>query len=120
MRAPDADRVARGLIRALEPELRRHLGLTRLDRDLIGELYLSLRQSLSRWERTADRASDQLRLLDELALNTYLIASARPGAGQPGPSLLESLRDVITRAANAGAFETPLWDSEHGEGRGKS
>lgn len=89
------DRRVRHLIRAVEPQLREHLGVSKLDRSLVSDLYLRLREALSRGETSPE----------ELALTIYLVAMAA-GAGQgPDPELLVALRRRLAHTADPEGLE---------------
>lgn len=90
--APELDRRARDLIRTVEPDLRQHLSIDRLDRDLVSELYLQLRAALEGEGREASRA-----LPERLALVVFLVLVARSGEAEIPPALLVSLRRTIAR-----------------------
>ncbi len=94
METRSLDGLALRLIRAMEPALRKHLGDAATDRDLISELYLGLRRSLSEPEHHAEgKPARTSALAHELALTVYMIAAARVSGSEVGPDLLESLQE---------------------------
>jgi hypothetical protein len=96
MEAQEAERLARGLIRATERSFRNHLGTRAQNREFIGELYLSLRRTLSQYEAVGNQRGMETRgIADELALTAYLVAVSRYSDVPVGPALLESLRRAI-------------------------
>lgn len=83
------DRRVRHLIRAVEPQLRQHLGVSKLDRSLVSDLYLRLQETLSRGEARPE----------DLALTIYLVAMAAGSGEGPDPELLVALRRLLEKVA---------------------
>lgn len=103
MEAQEAERLARGLIRATERSFRNHLGTRAQDREFIGELYLSLRRMLSQDDAVGfQRGMEARGIADELALTAYLVAVSRYSDVPLGPALLESLRRAIGETLTGG------------------
>jgi cytochrome c6 len=63
-----------------------------IDNDLLGTLYLSVREVLERGQPAGDDAT-----VDDVALTIYLTVSAWQAGPQPPLALLESLHQVISR-----------------------
>lgn len=90
---------ARHLIRAAEGDLRRYLGLERLGVELVGELYIRVRNVLVR--NLQDEAGDSLstvQLIDDLALAIFLAVVQNEARDSEAPNLLVGLRRSLTRA----------------------
>lgn len=85
------DLLARRIMRAAEEDLRHWLGIAQLDHELLGELYIRVRETLERCPMT-DRAD-----VEELALTIYLTASAWQSKSEAPVELLLSLHQVIER-----------------------
>ncbi len=92
--APELDRQARNVIRALQPVLERWLQAPRLDPSLVGMLYLRTREILR--DPNADGKSPDP-LVDQLALSVYFTAAAWQFRPPPDPQVLPSLREVIAK-----------------------
>lgn len=94
--ATKLDRQARMLIQASEPLLRHWLGVSSLDRTLIGTLYLRQRRILEHWyvTETSDERS-QRNLVEQLAVAMFMTATAWQTAAQPAVDLLSSLREIV-------------------------
>lgn len=88
------DRRVRTLIQSVEPDLRRHLKVERLDRELVSDLYLRLRAVLATVCPEGDEAAVSW-LVECLALTTYLVIVARSEGVEAPPGLLVSLRRSI-------------------------
>ena len=91
----NTDLLARRLIRAVEPELRRHFGMDRLDNDFVGELYVRLRELLVQGNGGVDEVETHRELVDEFAMTTYLVVATRQPGHQAAPELLVSLRRLL-------------------------
>lgn len=96
------DHQARYLIRVAEPELRKHLGVRRLGLDLVGELYVCIQDVLQlTCERAATGPHNTKQVVDEIALQMYLVAAAATESEAPaGPELLPALQRVLSGAMN--------------------
>lgn len=81
------DRLARRLIQAVEKDVRGFLGVPRLEQELVGILYLRLRNLVDSCE--TDGA------VDELALAIFLTVSAWQSPADPPVDLLPSLHQTI-------------------------
>jgi hypothetical protein len=90
-----ADRRARRLIRAVEPDLRAHLEPVLLDSGLVADLYVRLRELLAAHDEEAAGAGSRRDLAEELALTLYLVVSTRQPGGEVEPELLVSLRESL-------------------------
>jgi hypothetical protein len=89
------DRRARRLIRAVEPDLRAHLGSVLLDSGLVADLYIRLRELLAAHGQETEAAGSPRDLAEELALTLYLFVSTRQPGGEVEPDLLVSLRESL-------------------------
>jgi hypothetical protein len=103
----EIDRLARRLIRAAEPGIREHLGLTRLDVDLVGDLYVRIRNILIR-NRTeqASPMDDLSGLVDEIALTIFMTSVADDAGAKAEPELLVELRrslETVLKKSNRAA-----------------
>lgn len=103
------DAMARRLIRAAEEDLRGWIGVRQLDNDLLGTLYLRVREVLENGESAGDQAK-----VDDVALTIYLTASAWQSAGKPPLALLSSLHHVIAKTL---AHESSATSPAEGERR---
>jgi len=104
------DRLARRLMRAIEPELRVHLGEALHDRGLIGELYLRVRDLLAARGQGCLGPGEDRDLAEEVAWILYLVVSTHAPAGERGPALLVALQDSLLTAlagAREGASDAP-------------
>jgi hypothetical protein len=98
-RSPNGlDLLARRLMRAAEEDLRSWLGVAQLDHELLGALYLRLREVL---ERSAKPDDDDT--VQELALAIYLTASAWQSKSDAPVDLLVSLRREISKTLSQDA-----------------
>jgi hypothetical protein len=86
------DVVARRMIRAAEEGLRRWIGVRQIDNDLLGTLYLRVREVLE-----GGQSSDDDGLVEDIKLTIYLTASAWQSGGEPPLDFLSSLHQVIAR-----------------------
>lgn len=84
------DRLARQIIHAADADLRRVLGSTHLDCELVAALYLRLREALQRVQNATEEGA-----IDELALTIYLTTSAWKSDGEIPVDLLTSLHAAI-------------------------
>jgi hypothetical protein len=87
----ELDIIARRLIRASEEDLRRWIGVSRLDNDLLGTLYLRVREVL---ERDQDAADDDL--AEDITLTMYLTAAAWKLREDPQLELLPGLQQMLS------------------------
>ena|SRR6266498_6128729 len=85
------DLLARQVIRAGEEDLRRGLGDVQIDRELLGALYLRVREVLERSD------TDDVATAEELAMAIYFTASAWQPNGDTPVELLMSLHQVVSR-----------------------
>ncbi len=85
------DLLARQVIRAGEEDLRRGLGDVQIDRELLGALYLRVREVLERSD------TDDVATAEELAMAIYFTASAWQPNGDAPVELLMSLHQVVSR-----------------------
>lgn len=90
------DLLARRMILGAEENLRTWLGVAQLDREMLGALYLRLREVLERSPTTFDDDTVQ-----ELALAIYLTASAWQSRSDAPVDLLVSLRKEISKTLSA-------------------
>jgi hypothetical protein len=86
------DVVARRMIHAAEEGLRRWIGAGQIDNDLLGTLYLRVREVLE-----GGQLSDRDGLVDDITLIIYLTASTWQSGGEPPLDFLSSLRQAIAR-----------------------
>ncbi len=107
----DLDCKVRRLIRAVEPDLRHHLAIERLDRELVSDLYWRLRTVLE----SARRPSSEALTPERLALVVFMVLVARPNGAEISPALLVSLRRTLARAT--GESQAPAGRSESGGSR---
>jgi len=84
----ELDAVARRLIRASEEGLRRWIGVTQLENDLLGSLYLRVREVL-------DRETWDDEMVEDLTLTIYLTASAWHTCDEPPLQFLSRLHETI-------------------------
>lgn len=90
---------ARLLLHATEGDLRKHLGSPRLDVDLVGDLYVRIRDVLARAEPAGpERHHHAEQLVDDLALAVYLAVVAKDSRHAAGPGLLVELRRSLEKA----------------------
>lgn len=97
----DPDRQSRRLLNAVQHPLEQFLEVDRLDQELVGNLYLRLRDALTQWQsRDGLRSLVDDALFDELALIVYLTAGAwRSSCGADGTiQVLASLQQSIAAA----------------------
>lgn len=99
------------MIRAMEPDLRHHLAIERLDRELVSELYWRLRAALE----SARGPSSEALTPDRLALVVFMVLVARPNGAEIPPALLVSLHRTLARAT--GESWTPAGRPESGGSR---
>lgn len=92
------DLLARLLIRGAEENLRSWLGVAQLDHELLGALYLRLREVLQRSSTPIDEDTVQ-----ELALAIYLTASAWQSKSDAPVDLLVSLQREISKTLSVNA-----------------
>lgn len=93
------DEFTKRLLRAAAPDLQRSLGVRRLNRELLGEIYLRLREVLGRFEGPLrQEALRQADIVDELALTIYMVASTYDPGRQPSPELLSPLARALDGA----------------------
>lgn len=95
----DLDLVARRLIVAVQDDVVRWCDVPRLEPELVGALYVRLRDIL----RTSPADDD---LLDELALAVYLTVSAWTADGDRIASILPDLRCHIAESMQAANSHT--------------
>lgn len=89
----DIDLQVRRIIRAIEPTLRRHVGIGCDDRRFITDLYWRLRRTL---EEVSDPGAEMPTLdTQRLALDVYLSAATNLQDCQIEPDLLSLIRQVI-------------------------
>lgn len=88
----ELDVVARRLIRASEEGLRRWLGVPQLENDLLGTLYLRVREVLGQ-----ANGSDEDALIEDVTLTIYLTASAWHSRDESPVQFLSSLHEVIAK-----------------------
>ena len=91
------DLLTRRLMRAAEEDVRSWLGVPQLDHELLGALYVRLREVL---ERSAIPSDDDT--VQELALAIYLTASAWQSKSDAPVDLLVSLRREIATTLSPG------------------
>jgi len=86
----------RALIQAVEPDLRHHLDVERLDRALVSDLYLRLRAVLATVapEGEGDEVAVSW-LVERLALTIYMVTVASSEGVEAPPGLLVSLRRTL-------------------------
>lgn len=89
------DLLARRLMHATEEDLRRWLQVTQLDYELLGTLYLRVRETLERAEPVLDDDA-----IEELVLTIYLTASAWQSRSEAPTDVLLSLRSAIAETLN--------------------
>jgi hypothetical protein len=95
----DIDARTRRLIRAVDGDLRRHLGLGRLGVELVGDLYVRVRDVLARERSVAPGTDgDENQLVDDLALAIFMSVVADEAHEAGGPDLLVGLRRSLSRA----------------------
>lgn len=87
----ELDIVARRLIRASEGDLRRWIGVARLDNDLLGTLYLRVRELLEQGQEADDDD-----LAEDVTLTMYLTAAAWKMRDDPQLELLPALRQMLS------------------------
>ncbi len=87
----ELDIVARRMIRASEADLRRWIGVARLDNDLLGTLYLRVRELLEQGQDTDDDD-----LAEDVTLTMYLTAAAWKMRDDPQLELLPALRQMLS------------------------
>lgn len=93
------DSRARWLLHATEGDLKKHLGTSRLEVDLVGELYVRIREVLARGAPAAPgQQLDRAQLVDDLALAVYLAVVANDPRHSAGPDLLVELRRSLGAA----------------------
>jgi hypothetical protein len=99
---------ARRLIRAVERDLRAHLGPELLDSGLVADLYLRLRELLAERGQEAVPLESRRDLAEQMALTLYLAVSMRQSVE---PTLLVSLRESLQGAlrgeSEAGEAQPP-------------
>lgn len=98
----DADLLARGLLRAVQDDLRRWLEVPQLDHELVAALYLRVIDVLGRRPGAEEKEA-----VDELALAIYLTASAWQSRSEPPVTLLSSLRQAIASAVITSTTKAP-------------
>lgn len=108
----DLDRRVRTLIRSVEPDLRRHLGVEQLDRELVSDLYLRLRAVLATVVSDGGEAAVSW-LVECLALTIYLVIVARSESVEAPPDLLVSLRRTLGQLSDE-TREAPVPKPEPG------
>ena len=105
----ELDIVARRLIRASEGDLRRWIGVSQLDNDLLGTLYLRVREVLERGE---DADDDEL--AEDVTLTMYLTAAAWKLREDPQLELLPALQQMLsTVLANDRLLNAPEGARSH-------
>ena len=93
------DVVARRLIRASEEGLRHWMGVSRLDTDLLGALYLRVREVLDRDKWDED-------IVEDITLTMFLTASAWQSCDEPSLDVLTTLHEVIGKTLSGDARRT--------------
>lgn len=93
------DVVARRMIRASEEGLRRWIGVHQLDNDLLGALYLRVREVLERGQLDED-------MVEDVTLTIYLTASAWQSSNEPPLEFLSSLHEVIAKTLSGDSSTT--------------
>lgn len=108
MSKTDLDLWSRQLLRAAAPDLRRALGVERLDRSLVSEIYLRVLEVLSRLEGSpGEEATRAEELVEELALAIYLATAANRLENGAKPELLASLQRTLARAVTREPSNAP-------------
>lgn len=97
----DIDWLARHLMKALEPTLRRHLGAEGLKKQFVTGLYWRLRQSLVDSGGIGSESRARESDLQRLALDVYLTAATHLEESEATPGLLSSVRREIERTVSA-------------------
>lgn len=102
----DHDRRAREVLQAVAPLLRHRLGVPELDPDLVGDLYLRLRDALAYGDA---RGGAEAATAPDLAWTIYLVLASHPLGSGPRPDLLVSLRRTLARSTDlsGGPIEVP-------------
>lgn len=90
------DELARQLILAVQEDLKTWYDVPRIESELIGALYLQLRDVMRRWTEL-----DEAGAVDELALAVYLTATAWQSPADQPTALLPLLRRDIAEAMRA-------------------
>lgn len=103
MHPRELDSCSRRLIEAISGDLRSWFEPAQFEPELIGALYVRLRQILERWPQGSDEE-----LIEELALTVYLTAAAWDPANQPHLASLDSFRVNIARALGSNSTSRPL------------
>lgn len=86
------DVLARRVIRAAEEGLRHWIGAGQIDNDLLGTLYLRVREVLENGQ-----SPDRDGLVEDVTLIIYLTASAWQSCGEPPLEFLSSLHQAIAK-----------------------
>jgi hypothetical protein len=96
----NAEQQARRVVRNVEPDLCRHLGVSRLDPDFVAELYIRVREELLRSSSggavTGDEDSSS-----SLALTIFLVTTSQQEGSVVSPELIPRLETVIARTLSA-------------------
>jgi hypothetical protein len=94
--SPALDVVARRLIRASEESLLRWMNVRQIDNDLLGALYLRVREVL-------DRETWDEQMVEDVTLTIYLTASAWQSPDETPLEFLSSLHEVIAKTLSGNA-----------------
>ena len=86
----EIDGWTRKILRAVEPDLRRHLGHDRLDEPLVSDLYLAVRKNLT--AAGLSRALSRPGLTEDLAMTIYMVSVSRSDVA---PALLASVTRTL-------------------------
>lgn len=90
MNAQLLDRRSRRILQSTRPDVCRHLGVPRLEAQMVSELYLKIRETLA--QSTSPGGALRRQTVDDLAVTIYMVAVAE---AQPGPALLTDLKRTL-------------------------
>ncbi len=103
MPVAEIDTWAKRIVGVAAPDIRRAVGEVELESELVSEVYLQVKQVLSRLDspRLAEPANEPW-LVEQLALAIYLAVATSETRRRATPGLLTSLNKSLARALSSG------------------